>query len=187
MFAYCNNNPTNKKDPSGELGILALCTIGAIAGASIDYAAQVISNYRTGLSGSSAWTSVNVGSIAGSAFSGAVSAVPGGSLGAAIVDSVGSALIEISVNSLLAGDEINIREIGNEAVKNLAIDMLTPDFVEVSIPKYIRDIKKEAIQQGIKGTRKLQKYLDFKQVSGILINSFNSDSVSRLVDYAIAN
>ena len=174
------------KDPTGELGIVALCTIGAIAGASIDYAAQVISNYRTGLSGRNAWTKVNVGSIVGSAFSGAVSAVPGASLGAALIDSAGSAFIEAGVNSLLSRQKINLRAVGDDAVKNLAIDMLTPNFVEVAIPKYIRDIKKEAVEQGIKGTRKLQRYLSFKQVTGILINSFNSDSISRLVTYSIA-
>ena len=185
MYIYCNNNPVNMKDSTGEMGVLAICIVGALVGATIDYAAQVISNYQIGLSGKSAWTNINVGSVVGSAFSGAISAVPGGSVGAALVDSVGSVVIEAGVNSLLSGKEMDIQEVCDDATKNLAVDILTPRFVEVSIPKYIRDIKKEAVQQGIKGTRKLQKYLDFKQVTGVLVNSFNSDTISRLVDYAM--
>jgi len=172
MFAYCNNNPINRKDETGYLAVATLCLIGALAGAAIDYATQVAANYKNGIKGSAAWTNdINVGSIVGSAFSGAVSAIPGGGVVASFVDSVGSVVIEHGVNSLLSGTQINFGEAGKEIVTNLATDALIPDFAEVEIPKYIRDIKDEAVEKGIKGTRKLQKYLDYKQVSGILFNS----------------
>ena len=61
-------------DVGGNLGIFALIAIGGLLGGLIDYAGQVISNYRNGMSGSEAFTSVNIGSIAASAFSGALSA-----------------------------------------------------------------------------------------------------------------
>lgn len=183
MFAYCNNSPVNQKDETGYLGLGALCLVGALAGSAVDYAAQVVFNYKNGLSGVDAWTDVNVGSIVGSAFSGAISAIPGGGFLTAVADSVGSVAIEYGVNSLISGSKIDLNAAGKDIITNAFTDMVTPDFVEVKIPKYIRDIKEEAVAQGIKGTRRLQKYLNFRQVSGILINTFNSDTSSRLVDH----
>ena len=80
MFAYCNNSPTSLKDPNGHFGILTLIGIGAFVGGLIDYAGQVITNYASGMSGIDAWTEVNIGEIAGSAFSGAISVIPGSAI-----------------------------------------------------------------------------------------------------------
>ena len=88
MFAYCNNNPVHLKDENGSFGLFTLCAIGAIAGGLVNYAGQVISNYAAGKSGDDAWTDVNVGEIASSAFSGALSAIPGGGPMIAVADAV---------------------------------------------------------------------------------------------------
>ena len=99
MFAYCNNNPANVRDPSGEFGITALCFMGAVAGAAINYAAEVIHNHRKGLTGYNAWIrDVNWSGVVSSAFSGALSAIPGAGIGTKAVDIVGSTAIEHGLN-----------------------------------------------------------------------------------------
>ena len=78
MFIYCNNNPVMHNDPTGEFGVATLCVIGGLAGGLINYASEVITNYREGCRGADAWVNnVNWGGVAASAFSGALSAIPG--------------------------------------------------------------------------------------------------------------
>ena len=185
LFTYCKNNPVMGYDTSGYFGIGILCLIGAFLSATIDYAAQVISNYNNGLSGVDAWTDVNIGSIVSSAFSGAISSIPGGGTIAFLVDATMSAAIEHGVNALITGTNISFYEVRNDVYTNLFTGLFIPDSVNKKIPKHIRDIKDEAVEQGIKGTRKLQEYLDFRQVSGIVINAFNNDTASRLVDWVL--
>lgn len=60
------------------------------------------------------------------------------------------------------------------------LDVATPKFLPVDdVPKYIRDIKGEAVEAGIKGTKNLNKYLNVKQVHTITTNTFYNDIASR--------
>ena len=187
MFAYCLNNPVAMKDEKGNLGVLALCGIGALIGGLVNYAGQVIANYNNGKSGAEAWTDVDVGNIAAAAFSGAVSAIPGIGIYGDVIDAVGSNVISHGVNALVSGDAIEMSELGYDIASDLVSSIFIPDVVpSMELPKYIRDIKKEAREAGIKGTRKLQAYLDFKQVGIILINTFNSDTSDRLEDASLS-
>ena len=183
-FAYCLNDPVSMRDKDGRLGLFALCTIGALVGGIIDYAGQVISNYADGKTGKEAWVDeVDWGSVAGSAFSGAVSAVPGGAVWGEAIDAVGSNVIAAGVNYIVEGEEINVRKLGEDIVTDFVESAIAPDFLPTNdVPKYIRDIKREAREQGVKGTKNLLKYLDRKQVTTIVDNAINGTLSEQLCD-----
>ena len=181
MFAYCLNNPISMVDDDGYFGIWTLCGIGALVGGFINYAGQVIENYNDGKTGAEAWTDVNIGEIAGAAFSGAISAIPGSSAWGDVVDAIGSNVIEHGVNSLVYGDTFDCKALGQDIVTDYVTSAFLGDLLPTNgVPKYIRDIKEEAHNFGVKGTRKLQKYLNLTQVSTIVINGFNSDTSDRI-------
>lgn len=181
MFAYCVNNPISMVDEDGHFGIWTLCAIGALVGGLINYAGQVIENYTDGKTGTEAWTDVNVGEIAGAAFSGAVSAIPGSSAWGDVVDAIGSNVIEYGVNSLVYGDTFDCRALGQDIITDYAESAFLGDLLPTKdVPKFIRDIKEEAHSLGVKGTRQLTKYLNLAQVSTIVVNAFNSDTNDRL-------
>ena len=183
MFTYCNNNPINLVDTDGQFGVGFLCAIGAIAGGLINYAGQVMSNYRDGKSGTEAWTDVNVGEVASAAFSGALAAIPGSGALVDIADTVGSVVIEHGVNALVAGKPFELKKVGKEIVSDFIVNTVVGDIIpKKSVPRYIRDIKEEAVEAGIKGTKKLTKFLNFKQATNIVINSFNADTSARIKD-----
>lgn len=178
MFAYCNNNPVYYKDPTGKFGIATLCAIGAVAGGLLEYGKQVIANFHAGTRGKEMLTDVNLGEIASAAFSGAVAAVPNGGVIAEVVDAVGSNLIEHGVNALFSNDHsFDIVEVGTEILCDVVTLPFETDFIpSLEIPRFIRDIKKEAREAGKKGTKKLQRYLNVKQTATILINTINSST-----------
>ena len=183
MFSYCNNNPVLMYDPTGELGIVTLMIIGAVVGAGIEYASQVIKNHKAGLTGAEAWTPSNYGALAASAFSGALSAIPGaGSFLATAADIVGSAVIEQGVNSLCYGTKWSWSKLGEDVIGNIGGAFISKRFkLAEDVPQYLRHIKSEAREIGIKGTRKLTKYLNAKQVLVIVKNSFNTATLGELI------
>ena len=160
-----------------------MCGIGALVGALVNYAEQVITNYANGETGAKAWTDVNVGEIASSAFSGAIAAIPGSGAWGDVADAVGGNLIEYGVNALVSGKSENFAEVGKDIAKDLLSSAFMPDLLpSKDVPKFIRDIKSEAREAGIKGTKKLQKYLDFIQVTTIITNTFNSSTSSNILE-----
>ena len=135
------------------------------------------------MSGIDAWTEVNIGEIAGSAFSGAISVIPGSAIWGDAVDSVGSNIIEHGVNAIVYGDEFDIVTIGKEIVSDYLTDTILPEFLPTGdVPRFIRDIKDEARELGVKGTKNLQQYLNISQISTIVVNGFNADNNSRLCE-----
>ena len=187
MFAYCGNNPVIKKDTNGQLGVLALCAIGGIASGLMDYAGQVFQNFKGGKRGAEAWTSVSWGSVAASTFSGALSAIPGGGVVAEIVDIIVSPAIEQGVDCLVerldndpntAGtwDSMTyVTDIGKSALSAFVSNKLS---IGDDIPRYIRDIKNDARALGIKGTKKLTRYLNQTQASTLVRNAFYDATMS---------
>ena len=135
------------------------------------------------MSGIDAWTEVNIGEIAGSAFSGAISVIPGSAIWGDAVDAVGSNIIEHGVNAIVYGDEFDIVTIGKEIVSDYVTDTILPEFLPTGdVPRFIRDIKDEARELGVKGTKNLQQYLNISQISTIVVNGFNADTNSRLCE-----
>ena len=183
-FIYCENNPASKKDDNGEFGVVALCVIGGFVSGAIEYASQVIKNYRDGESGIDAWTkNLDYGEIAASAFSGAISAIPGGGFVATAADIVGSAAIKQGVNCIVKKQDWSWEEFGGDVLSNAESAYISSKFkMADDVPQYIRHIKDEARDMGIKGTKKLTKYLNFKQVSVIVINGFTNDTIGELVE-----
>ena len=186
---YCENNPVLKQDSAGELGTLALCAIGGVASALIDYGGQVLDNYRSGLRGSDMWCEVNVGSIVASSFSGVLSAIPGGGFAAIAIDVLGSAAIKQGTNYLIdyfdndpsTNRTWNTYQYMNDVVLN-ALTAGADCLFQVGkyVPKFIREVKSEARDKGIKGTTKLTKYLSTKQVTTVLSNAAYSEVMSRI-------
>jgi len=170
-------------DPTGELGVVTLMLIGAVVGAGIEYASQVIKNHKAGLTGAEAWTPSDYGALASSAFSGALSAIPGaGSFLATAADIVGSAVIEQGVNSFCYGTTWSWSKLGEDVIGNIGGAFISKKFkLAEDVPQYLRHIKSEAREIGIKGTRKLTKYLNAKQVLVIVKNSFNSATLGELI------
>ena len=185
MFAYCLNNPVSMQDDDGHFGILTLCAAGAFIGGLINYAGQVYENYTNGKTGADAWTDVNVGEIAGATFSGAVSAIPGSAAWKDVVDAAGSNIIESGVNALVYGEEFDCVKVGRNIVSDYAASTILPDLLPMSdMPYFIRDIKDEARSAGVKGTRRLQAYLNMTQISTLVVNGFNGDTSDRLYEAA---
>ncbi len=184
MFAYCGNSPLNFADPTGEFGLSALCTIGAFAGGLINYAGEVIGNHRKGLKGVDAWlVEVNWGGVAASAFSGALSVIPGAGFGVGLCDVVGGAVIEHGINYMMGKYEGTNKLIAGMIV-NAATSFIPLDKIPGvgELPRFIRNIKDEARAMGIKGTKKLETYLGFRQTLNILTTSFHSDTLGHLAD-----
>ena len=183
LFAYCMNNPIMRQDPTGKLGIISLMLIGAAVNLTIEYAGQVIKNYRAG--NECIWIPNNPGAIVASAFSGALSAIPGGGFVATAVDVVGSAVIECGINSIGSENNWEWSTFGDTLANNIAGAVVSKALkVETEIPQYIRHIKDEAREAGIKGTRKLNQYLQTKQLFSIVKNGFYSDTISELIEFA---
>ena len=164
-------------DSSGELGVVALCIIGATIGGLIEYSAQVIGNHQSGQKLGDAWKNVNAGKIAKSAFSGAIAAIPGASVLRTTIDIVGGNIIEEGVNSFLNKDEFDINSVARNIASDTVSEIFVPDlFPTDEIPTLIRDIKKDAVASGIKGTRKLKRFLNSRQVKTVIVNAIRSSS-----------
>ena len=184
MFAYCGNNPVIFSDPFGEFGLATLCTIGAVVGGLIGYAAEVIQNHQAGLTGFDAWVGeVNWGGVLASAFSGALSAIPNAGVAVRAIDVVGSVAIEYGFNAL-HGKQIDSSNIATDIVISAATSIIPVEKISRTgiMPQYICNIKDEARSIGVKGTKKLTAYLNTKQVLNITINSFYDSSFSELAD-----
>ena len=161
LFAYCKNDPINHADEDGEWLNLV---IGAVVGAAVNYVSQVADNLLSGDSFTKALTNnINVGSIVAAGFSGALSAIPGAGAVVGVVDNIGGALIEESVNSLVEKRKWSWKGAAVTAVNNIASSRATKKFTK-ALPKYIRDIKAPARAKYIKGPRGLTKYLRRAQI-----------------------
>ena len=178
MFAYCGNNPVLLYDPNGELGLIGLCLLAAFTYATVDYGTQVYDNYDAGKTGKDAWVnSINWGSVVASGVSGAAHAIPGASGAATAVDILACPVIEEGVNSIIENRKFNTLRVASnvvsKAVNSLVLSVTIDKFIpSLEVPKYIRDIKDEAHTLfGVKGTNRLNRYLDGKQLFTVFYNS----------------
>ena len=167
LFAYCDNDPVNRKDDGGDLW--GQIIFGAVIGAAFDIATQLWDNHNQGLSGKDAWFKIRWGSVLASAISGGISAIPGGNRIADAVDNFLTPVIEESINALTSEENFDWRRVGNNVIRNMtlgvAIDRLMPN-----VPKYIRDIKEQAKKAGCLGTRAYNKYLKKAQFTSVSIS-----------------
>lgn len=165
MFAYCENNPVNGKDPNGEV-VLAAMAVGAVNGILSQFFVDVITNLVTG---QPLDTLSSVGDYAAAAFSGAIAAIPGGGAVATVVNIVGSAVVQEGVNAVSEGRSMSWENIGSELKLNVAQSVVVSS-MEKKVPKSTKDIKYEARAAGYKGRNQYLGYLNkvrSKRVSAI--------------------
>lgn len=176
MFAYCRNNPINISDPNGEFGLLALCLIGGLVSAAVDYGSQVYDNHENGKTGSEMWTDVNWGQVVSSGVSGAVSAVPGIGSAADAVDIFFCPFVEETVNCIVEGDSFNVGEVAEDMTGNILKKYAMSKTVDkvwkqLKIPEKIGDIKENARMCNIKEKDELEKCLNCSQLFAIGFNT----------------
>ncbi len=97
MFAYCENDPVNKSDPTGEVApILIAMAGGALVGIAEQFMTDVIYAMVTGQPLDACFSSV--GTYVSSAVGGAMSVLPGGGVMRACVEIVGLSYIQTGVD-----------------------------------------------------------------------------------------
>ena len=97
MFAYCENDPVNKSDPTGEVApILVAMAGGAMVGLAEQFMTDVIYAMVTGQPLDACFSSV--GTYVSSAVGGAMSVLPGGGVMRAGVEIVGLSYIQTGVD-----------------------------------------------------------------------------------------
>lgn len=123
MFAYCENDPVNREDPSGEIWNFV---VGGLTGVAATYVGDVISNV---LSGETGWDILKPASSLGS-YAGAFVAgmIPGTGLARSLVRTVASTGTTLVVGSALH------EKFGAEEVKNMIQDAALGLIVDVGTP-----------------------------------------------------
>ena len=102
LYHYGNNNPVKYTDPDGE-SVFGAAIIGGLISAGIDYAFQVGGNYLQGKRGAELWTDINVGQLAGSFVSGALTTVGLGSVSnVASLANKGGKLIQLAGSAVVS-------------------------------------------------------------------------------------
>ena len=100
MFAYCENDPVNKSDPTGEVApILVAMAGGALVGIAEQFMTDVIYAMVTGQSLDACFSSV--GTYVSSAVGGAMSVLPGGGVMRAFSEIILTSYIQETVDMLV--------------------------------------------------------------------------------------
>ena len=126
MFAYCENNPTNGKDPNGEFINTAIgAVVGAISGAINAY-----------IAGDNPWAGAAIGAATGAIAGAAVDiAIATGGVGAIAIAAIGggfSSGLNNSLNAVANGKSISAASLVTDVITGAALNALS---FGVSIPK----------------------------------------------------
>ena len=118
MFAYCENDPVNKSDPTGEVApILVAMAGGALVGIAEQFMTDVIYAMVTGQSLGACFSSV--GTYVSSAVGGAMSVLPGGGVMRAFSELVLTTTIQTSIDAALAPQKYEKTTPYSEAIENV--------------------------------------------------------------------
>ena len=154
-YAYCYNNPVNTVDPDGRIGIVG----GALIGAGVELASQLIGNYDTNmsvidnLSENVNWTNVAIAAGEGALTSGASAFKRTGAKLA--VSAVSSTAKEVSSHMKKGGD-INFKECGKNVVSSIAINYAAGKIAKVGTNFKFKGVKATP-KNAVKHTRAGQK------------------------------
>ena len=117
MFAYCENDPVNKSDPTGEVApILVAMAGGALVGIAEQFMTDVIYAMVTGQPLDACFSSV--GTYVSSAAGGAMSVLPGGGVMRAFSELVLTTTIQTSIDAALAPQKYEETTPYSEAIEN---------------------------------------------------------------------
>ena len=118
MFAYCENDPVNKSDPTGEVApILIAMAGGAMVGLAEQFMTDVIYAMVTGQPLDACFSSV--GTYVSSAVGGAMSVLPGGGVMRAFSELVLTTTIQTSIDAALAPQKYEETTPYSEAIENV--------------------------------------------------------------------
>ena len=118
MFAYCENDPVNKSDPTGEVApILIAMAGGALVGIAEQFMTDVIYAMVTGQPLDACFSSV--GTYVSSAVGGAMSVLPGGGVMRAFSELVLTTTIQTSIDAALAPQKYEETTPYSEAIENV--------------------------------------------------------------------
>ena len=118
MFAYCENDPVNKSDPTGEVApILVAMAGGALVGIAEQFMTDVIYAMVTGQPLDACFSSV--GTYVSSAVGGAMSVLPGGGVMRAFSELVLTTTIQTSIDAALAPQKYEKTTPYSEAIENV--------------------------------------------------------------------
>ena len=157
VFAFCNNDPVNETDIDGAIISAILKVIGrmllyAAAAVGVQYLADKFLSLiykKTIKSGKSVYISVGLqGAIDGFWNSGFIGD---------IMKSVIGNLIKQFIDIVWNGKKFEPTQLCEAVFDGIMSGVLSK--LSITKPKYIRDIKEKARKEGIKGTKKLMKYL----------------------------
>ena len=183
MFAYCGNNPVLLKDYNGQFGILASMAIGLAVGLATQYLCDVVSNAMDHKTGKDLFMPKSTaGEYLTAGICGAVCAIPGTSTLVSVVCDVAAPAVEQGIDYLIYGDKWNSQEYITDVTSNVICDIVSSNF-SLESPQYIRDIKDDAQELGMKGTTQLNKYLIRQQNKVFLTNQLTGAAVSVSYEY----
>ncbi len=148
MFAYCENDPVNRSDPSGEVYLEVLLT-GAAIGIFKQFATDVISN---AIAGRPLDQLSSVGTYAAAAVSGMTEMLPGGGLMAAAVDILFSPIIQETIDVAVYGNRVEYGKVASGIAENGASKGISvfankrADKIESAAKKRIRQFAAKAVR-----------------------------------------
>ena len=137
LFAYCENNPVNRSDSSGQwfgLDDLIAGAVGAVVGVASQFVSDVVTSLVSGSWQFSSWQTY-VGAGVGGAIGGVTTLYAGPVVGAA-VGSGSATLIGQSLENVTGGKKRSVAEIA----KNTAIDATIGAVVSKIIPVKVSGI-----------------------------------------------
>ena len=104
----------------------------------------------------------SIGTYAAAAFSGALSAIPGGGIATAVVDLIGSSLISEGIDALHEKREFSWSNVGMDMAVS-AVQAGVGNYINSRAPKHLKDIKPEAKRLGITMKNQFESFLKKKQ------------------------
>ena len=117
MFAYCENDPVNKSDPTGEVApILVAMAGGALVGIAEQFMTDVIYAMVTGQPLDACFSSV--GTYVSSAVGGAMSVLLGGGVMRACTEIIMTSYLKETIDMMVSPEKYNEKNPNNEIIKN---------------------------------------------------------------------
>ena len=182
-FSYCFNDPINNKDLDGQIASylikkLAKVILGALVGVAARFFADLVySAFKA------RWCFSSISDYIWAAVDGAWDSLWGGGiakkiLGALLVNTI-SQVVDM-IRGKKNFDFVELAWAMFDPLMEIALDRI------IKTPKYIRDIKKEAREKGIIGTKKLLKYLS-KKIIILESVKFTISSITSAVKRFIAD